>query len=49
MQRARRQAAAIREMADSGDPAAIRLLFVAEYIESAASDVEVLPDEFWAR
>ncbi len=46
--RARRQAAAIREMADSGDLAATRLLFVAEYFESAASDVEALPKAFWA-
>jgi hypothetical protein len=48
VQRARRQAAAIRQMADSGDPAATRLLFVAEYFESAASDTEALPNEFWA-
>lgn len=48
VRRARRQAAAIRQMADSGDPAATRLLFVAEYFESAASDIEVLPNEFWA-
>ena len=48
VQRARRQAAAIRQMADSGDPAATRVLFVADYFESAASDVEALPKEFWA-
>jgi hypothetical protein len=48
VQRARRQAAAIRQMADNGDPAATRLLFVAGYFESAASDVEALPNEFWA-
>ena len=48
VQRARRQAAAIRQMAASGDPAATRLLFVAEYFESAASDIEALPNEFWA-
>jgi len=47
VQRARRQAAAIRQMADSGDPAGTRLLFVAEYFESAASDIEALPYEFW--
>ena len=47
VQRARRQAAAIRQMADSGDPAGIRLLFVAEYFESAASDIEALPGDFW--
>ncbi|MGX7672204.1 phosphotransferase [Plantactinospora sp. DSM 117369] len=46
--RARRQAAAIRRMADGGDPAATRLLFVADYFESAAADVEALPNEFWA-
>jgi hypothetical protein len=34
-------------MADSGDPAGTRLLFVAEYFESAASDIEALPNEFW--
>jgi hypothetical protein len=47
VQRARRQAAAIRQMADSGDPAATRVLFVAGYFESAASEVETLPNEFW--
>jgi hypothetical protein len=46
--RARRQAAAIREMAEDGDEAAAGLVFVAEYLESAASDVETLPDDFWA-
>jgi hypothetical protein len=49
VQRARRQAAAIRRMAHGGDPAATRLLFVAGYYESAAADIEALPDEFWAR
>jgi thiamine kinase-like enzyme len=48
VERARRQAAAIRQMADSGDPAATRVLFVAEYLESAASDTEAFPNEFWA-
>src|SRR5262249_56624933 len=48
VQRARRQAAAIRQMADSGDPGGTRLLFVAEYFGSAASDIEALPNEFWA-
>jgi hypothetical protein len=48
VQRARRQAAAIHRMADDGDPGATRVLFVADYLESAASDVEALPDEFWA-
>jgi hypothetical protein len=47
VQRARRQAAAIRQMADGGDPAAARVLFVAGYFESAALDVEALPNEFW--
>ncbi len=47
VQRARGQAAAIRQMADQGDPGATRLLFVAGYFESAASDVEALPTEFW--
>jgi hypothetical protein len=47
VQRARQQAAAIRQMADNGNPGATRLLFVAEYFESAASDVETLPTEFW--
>jgi hypothetical protein len=47
--RARRQAAAIRLMAESGDQAAAGLVFVAEYLESAASEVEALPNEFWAR
>jgi hypothetical protein len=48
VQRARRQAAAIRQMADGGDPAAITLLFVADAFEGAASDVEAQPDGFWA-
>jgi hypothetical protein len=47
VQRARRQAAAIRQMADSGDPVGTRLLFVAEYFESAASDSEALAGDFW--
>ena len=46
--RARRGAAAIRQMAEDGDPAATELLFVAEHGESVAADVEALPDEFWA-
>jgi len=48
VQRARRQAAAIRQMTDDGDTAAARLLFVADAFEAAASDVEVQPDGFWA-
>jgi hypothetical protein len=47
VQRARQQAAAIRQMADGGDPAATRVLFTAGYFESAASDIEALPNEFW--
>jgi hypothetical protein len=48
VQRGRRQAAAIRQMADNEDPGATRVLFVADYLETAASVVEALPDEFWA-
>jgi aminoglycoside phosphotransferase (APT) family kinase protein len=48
-ERARRQAAAIRQMADSGNRAATQLLFVAGYFEWAASHVEALPNEFWTR
>jgi hypothetical protein len=48
VQRARKQAAAIRQMADGGDPGATRLLFVAEYFEEGASAIEALPNEFWA-
>jgi hypothetical protein len=48
VQRARRQAAAIRAMAESGDPGAIQLVFVAGYFETAASEIEELPREFWA-
>jgi hypothetical protein len=49
VQRASLQAAAIRQMADSGDPAAYRMLFVADYLEGAAAEVEALPDDFWVR
>jgi len=49
VERARRQATAIRQMADGGDPVASRLLFVAGYFEWAASHVEALPNEFWTR
>jgi hypothetical protein len=49
VERATKQAAAIRQMADSGDPAAAQLLFVAEYFEWAAAHVEALPKEFWTR
>jgi hypothetical protein len=47
--RALRGAAAIRQMAEDGDPAAIELVFVAEHLEAVAADVEALPEEFWAR
>jgi len=48
VRRARLQAAAIRRMADDGDAGAARVLFVARYFESAASDIEALPDDFWS-
>jgi hypothetical protein len=47
VQRARRQAAAIRHMADAGDPAATALLPIATRLDQAASYVEALPDDFW--
>jgi hypothetical protein len=49
VERAGRQAAAIRQMADGGNPAAVQLLFVAEYFEWAASYVGALAHEFWTR
>jgi Phosphotransferase enzyme family len=48
-QRARRQASVIRGMADAGDPAAVALLPIADHLEQAALDVEVLPHGFWVR
>jgi hypothetical protein len=36
-------------MAVAGDSAAIALLPVAGHLERSASDVEALPDHFWAR
>ncbi|WP_433343791.1 phosphotransferase [Micromonospora sp. CA-111912] len=48
-QRARRQASVIRDMAEAADPAATALLPVAGHLETAAADVEMLPDDFWAR
>ena len=48
VQRARRQAGAIRSMADAGDRAAIALLPIAGRLDEAASYVEALPDGFWA-
>src|SRR5262245_13388976 len=49
VQRARRQATVMREMAEAGDRAAIALLPVAGYIEQSASDVDALPHSFWVR
>jgi Ser/Thr protein kinase RdoA (MazF antagonist) len=49
VQRARRQASAIRRMAEAGDQAASALLPVAGHLERSALDVEALPDDFWAR
>jgi hypothetical protein len=45
--RARRQAGVIREMAAAGDRACIALLPIADKLESSASYVEALPDDFW--
>ena len=47
VQRARRQAKVIRDLAEAGDPAAIALLPIADRLEHAASYVEVLPPDFW--
>jgi len=47
-QRARRQAGVIRRMAGAGDEAAIGLLSIADLLERSATDVEALPDDFWA-
>ncbi|GAA3211150.1 phosphotransferase [Dactylosporangium siamense] len=49
VQRARRQAAIMREMAAAGDRAAIALLPVAGYIEASAADIEAQPAGFWTR
>jgi hypothetical protein len=49
VQRARRQAAVMRQMADAGDPAAIALLPVADNLEKSATEVASLPAEFWTR
>ena len=48
VQRARRQAGAIRSMADAGDQASIALLPIADVLEESASYVEALPGGFWA-
>jgi hypothetical protein len=47
VERARRQAGAIRSMADAGDRAAIALLPIADHLDQAASYVEALPAGFW--
>jgi Phosphotransferase enzyme family len=47
VQRARRQASVIRDMAEAGDRAAIALLPIASRLDEAASYVEALPDDFW--
>jgi hypothetical protein len=46
-QRARRQAEAIRRMAEAGDAASIALLPIAELLERSATDVAALPGAFW--
>jgi hypothetical protein len=48
VQRARRQASVIRDLANSGDRAAIALLPIAGHLERSASHVETLPEGFWA-
>jgi hypothetical protein len=48
-ERARGQAAVIREMAAAGDPASIALIHIADLLERSASYVEVFPDDFWVR
>ena len=47
VERARRQAGAIRDMADAGDRAATALLPIAGRLEQSASLVEALPSGFW--
>ena len=47
VQRARRQAKVIRDLAEAGDPAANALLPIADRLEHAASYVEALPPDFW--
>jgi hypothetical protein len=50
VQRARRQAAVMREMAAAGDEASAPMLLpVAGYMEESADDVEAQPDAFWSR
>ncbi|GAA1612740.1 phosphotransferase [Actinoplanes couchii] len=45
--RARRQAAMIRDMAATGDPAGTALLPVAANLEQSATETEALPADFW--
>jgi len=47
VERAGRQASAIRSMADAGDRAATALLPIADRLDQAASFVEALPGGFW--
>ena len=47
VERARRQAGTIRDMAEAGDRAAIALLPIAGRLEQSASFVEALPGGFW--
>ena len=46
-QRARRQAAVIREMAGAGDPTSVALLPIAGVLEHAATGVDALSADFW--
>jgi aminoglycoside phosphotransferase (APT) family kinase protein len=48
VERARRQAAAIRSMAQAGDRAAVALLPIADRLDRAASYAEARPAGFWA-
>ena len=47
VERARRQAAVMRSMAEAGDPAATALLPVAAALERSAEEVASLPADFW--
>ncbi|XVU21146.1 phosphotransferase [Actinoplanes sp. CA-054009] len=47
VERARRQASVIRQMAGAGDPAAAALLPIAANLEQSAREAESLPAEFW--
>jgi hypothetical protein len=49
VQRARRQASVIRDMAEAGDRAATALLPIADRLDQAASYVEALTLDFWTR